>query len=173
MRKSISLAILALVFSMLSGHALASNVEVCDQLRGKEKGLCVAWHNADDRGKVKIAERFEILTGYQPPWIVGGAFLCPCWSGLALNDIGKDTAAEACFLDTWFGDVALFGSSGQQQDFLTDGINCGYIADYIDSSGAKIQSTRTGLDLGEIGEQCAIEMQQILDEYFANGADCF
>ena len=137
-------------------------------------GLCVAWHNADEKGKEKIAERFDARSDVPLSDIVGGGkFSCPCWPGLELDAIGEVTPPTICFLDTHLGDFATFGtSSTQKQSFLTDGIGCAYSPNYIDLKGNKFNTGTDNPDLGDAGQQCLEEMQQILDAYFDGGEAC-
>jgi len=178
MRKLVSLGLFALIFSLFSSQVLASNAEVCDELKGSAKGLhglCVAWHNADDKNRDKIAARFEDRAGYPLSEIVGGAFSCPCWAGVVLADIENVTAPQMCILNFPGSgdDLVFFGDETLQQDFATNGVDCGYIADYIAADGSLVEESvfRVGLD-SAAGQQCTDEMTEIVNEYFDGGATC-
>ena len=176
MRNLVSLGLFALTLSMFSSQVLASNVDACDEVKKAKKGLyglCVAWHNADEEGKNEIADRYRDRSGGDEVPGSTTAFSCPCWSGVELGSIGNVTPPMGCFLETVLGDMALFGPSPtQQQNFLTDGIGCGYIANYLDTDETRIQMGVTNPDVGDAGQQCADEMEKILERYFTEGLDC-
>lgn len=102
MRKLVSLGLLALLFSMVSGPVFGGNVGACDFLKDKEAddyvpglyGICVAWHNAsangDERALASLEERYARKSGGDPvpgsgPDVGQGDdlwFECPCFKAL-------------------------------------------------------------------------------------------
>ena len=139
MRKIISLGLFALMISIFSSQVFASNAEACDVLKGAKKGLhglCVAWHNANDKHKDKFAAKFEDRAGYPITDLIDGGsnpdFLCRCWDSLSLADVGKDASAGFCLIDDTtagaVGDIVTFSDApvGPFQGFGVDTASCQY-----------------------------------------------
>ena len=136
MRKIISLGLFALMLSIFSGQVLAGNAdEFCGPLKNKGAddympglyGLCVAWHNADEKAKVKIGDKFYARAGFEVPRPIikepepDSDFSCPCWDTFTFKEVcelGKPTAAlsvsgksaAVAYLDTSTYVAELFGA---------------------------------------------------------------
>jgi hypothetical protein len=88
MRKIIRLGLFALILSIFSSQVLASNVAACDEVKKSKglHGLCVAWHNANDKNKDKFADKyFERSGGLSVPG--SDSFECVCWSDLKYSQV--------------------------------------------------------------------------------------
>jgi len=109
MRRSFSLGLLALIASIFTSQVLASNAEVCDSLIKAKKGLhglCVAWHNANEKNRGKIEDKFLSRAGYPITDIVGGgpdpepdtepSVECPCWTPEILASAVADFGGQFC-----------------------------------------------------------------------------
>ena len=91
MRKIISLGLFAFMLSVFSSQVFAGSADACEPLK-KDKskpglfGLCVAWHNADDQAKDKIADNYFKKSG---GFTVPGAdvFDCICWNDLSYAEV--------------------------------------------------------------------------------------
>lgn len=125
MRNLVSLGLFALTLSMFSSQVLASNVQACDDLKDSTKGLhglCVAWHNANEKNKAKFEDKFFAIAGYSLiDYLNGGpstqqpepAVECPCWT---TESLAKATAAfdgGFCFAKASF-DAAIFADNVPQ-----------------------------------------------------------
>jgi hypothetical protein len=175
MRKLVSLGLFALTLSMFSSQVLASNVAACDEVKKAKKGLyglCVAWHNADEEGKNEIAQKYRDRTGGDEVPGSSTVFSCPCWSGVVLSEIGEVTSPDECVYYQDRGDyMALFGGSDAQQDFLTNGVDCGYMGNYVDLEGSDVFSFEFKLGMDPANNSCAQEMAQIVKKYFDSNCD--
>lgn len=181
MRKLISLGLLALILSTFSSQVLASNAADCDGLKKADKGLhglCVAWHNANEKNKGKIAEKFFARAGFKVPGSETPEpdpepkpeldFYCPCWTHLTFDDIcalgapgqfsiqrdldGNVTAGSAFFADLTDAPNVLLLSFGTAED------GCGYqvqtlSGDVVDDTSGRIQANEA-LD-------CRAEIEEI------------
>jgi len=105
MRKLISLGLFALMFSIFSSQVFAGNVDECKNLKDKTHvdyaptlyGLCVAWHNADENAKDRIAENYRRKSGGDE--VPGSSQDCPCWAGISLDDVVNGLNGVACTFD--------------------------------------------------------------------------
>ena len=94
MRKIISLGLFALMLSIFSSQVFAGNHDACDELTDPDSdtwaprlyGLCVAWHNADEKGRAAIEKNYSKRGGGTIPG--SSAFRCPCWGSLADEQVG-------------------------------------------------------------------------------------
>lgn len=100
MRTRVLLGLFALSCGMFAHSALAGNVADCDvltdpddpQYAPKLYGLCVAWHNANEKAKPGLADKFFDRAGFEVPGSVDpepepNDFECPCWSDVTIEDI--------------------------------------------------------------------------------------
>jgi hypothetical protein len=125
MRNLVSLGLFALTLSFYSSHALASNVQACDDLKDSTKGLhglCVAWHNASEKNKAKFEAKFLAIAGYSlTEYLNGGpntqqpepAVECPCWTTESLVDATAAFEGGFCFATASF-DAAIFAGNVPQ-----------------------------------------------------------
>ena len=125
MRKIISLGLFALMFSMFSSQVFAGSVDACEPLK-KDKsksglyGLCVAWHNADDKAKDKIADNyFKKSRGFTVPG--ADVFDCVCW-----NDFSY---AEVCDIANSPTAIAVSGKNAITILDYPEGVATGFGAD--------------------------------------------
>lgn len=91
MRKLISLGMLALLISIFSSQVFASNAAACDEVKLTKglHGLCVAWHNANEKNKEKFAAKYREKSGGEE---VPGSepepdFYCPCYMDISFDNI--------------------------------------------------------------------------------------
>lgn len=100
MRKLISPCLFVLFLFAMSSQLLADGVEACDEDGMKATlqaldayGLCIAWHNANENVKDKIAAKFEDRASFpvpgSEPEVVPDSEPeadCPCWDADDLYD---------------------------------------------------------------------------------------
>jgi hypothetical protein len=100
MRKLIYFGLFALSCGIFANSTLAGNVADCDVLTDPESdmfapklyGLCVAWHNANEKAKPGLADKFFDRAGFDVPGSGDGGgdpadFECPCWADVSIVDI--------------------------------------------------------------------------------------
>lgn len=119
MRNLVSLGLFALTLFLFSSHALASNAQACDDLENSTKGLhglCVAWHNASEKNKAKIEDKFLAIADYSLTYYLSGgpntqqpepAVECPCWTTESLVDATAAFDGGFCFATASY-DAAIF-----------------------------------------------------------------
>jgi hypothetical protein len=183
MRKIISLGLFALMLSIFSGQALAGDKTACEDLKDRNLkdyapnlyGPCVAWHNADENAKDRFADNYRRKSGGDDVPGSASGMACPCWAGVVLEDVGKYTPAESCYLNTTNGDFMFFSDAQDfnVQSYATDGINCIHEAAYTDDSGTEIERFGFVLGLDAAGQQaCTTEIEDLENMYFDNDPIC-
>lgn len=122
MRKLISLGLLALMFSLISGQVLAGKIQVCEDIKYDPDykglyGLCNAYWNADnDTARAAILANFQEKAGPDGPTMPGlkpEEPTCPCWTpeSLALAVAGHDGAF--CIASVGFDNAIYEGNVPQ------------------------------------------------------------
>lgn len=122
MRNVITCSILVLLFSLVSGSAFAEDYETCEDFKKDETfkgayGLCNAYEQADEEGKLDIFRNWEKKFGTDGPRLPGHPYEeivileCPCWAGL--------TDADICLMGNDYTFIS-YGVGGllQVNDFL-------------------------------------------------------
>jgi len=181
MRKIISLGLFALTISMFTSQVFAANegVDACADLKNAGKGLhglCVAWHNANDKHKDKFAAKFEDRAGFLlEDFLNPGSepdFLCPCWTEISAEDVGKDAAAGFCLIDDtdpgFIGDVVTFtdGPIGPFQGFNVTNGACLYEDVIVQPDGSETGlMNQADLDVDE-EVSCRMEIRDIAEQNF-------
>lgn len=180
MRKVISLGLLALMFSLLSGQVFAGNIEECNYLKDKNHpdyapglyGLCVAWHNADENAADALADKFFDRAGFAVPGseVVPDPnnepdFYCPCWTEISFSDICSLGNTTLAFIAGSMG-VVTYINEGQGIDefFSTDSSNCNY-------RGQFNVGDVTLLNLGDSGLDCRAEIETIASLFISGGCE--
>ena len=95
MRKGITSSVFILLFTMVTGYVFAGDNSACDIYKKNKDykgayGLCVAYQNADEAGKIDIAANWEkrFGTGPDSPKLPGSSdFSCPCWSDFSYEQV--------------------------------------------------------------------------------------
>lgn len=178
MRKVISLGLLALMFSLLSGQVFAGNIEECNYLKDKNHddyapglyGLCVAWHNADEDAAVALAEKFLDRAGFKVPGseVVPDTknepdFYCPCWTEISFSDVcslGVPTLA----MPAGSSFFVVYSDETPDEFFSSDSANCIYSGQF--NVGEEVLT-----DLGEPGLDCRAEVEAIASLLVDGGCD--
>jgi len=195
MRKTVILGLFALILSVFSSLAIAGTVVVCEEQKDELKsmglyGLCNAYWNADNESaRAQILANFEEKAGTADggpgmPGLNPPAMSCPCWVGVELDEIDDYMETAFCILNDSTGDSAFFGiynnSSGDQfynynvtvvDDRVVE--SCIHLADYTTDAGDEITKDVSISGLEEMGAQCAMEMDDIINTYFENGNVCW
>ena len=180
MRKLVSLGLLALIFSIFSSQVSASNAGVCDDLKGSAKGLhglCVAWHNADEKNKDKIAAKFDARSDVPLEEIINRQgnpesnpdFVCPCFTDISFNDICLLGSPTMSFIYGFINVVEWQDADlGLDEFFSADSRGCGY-----EGSLASYASLLAPYDFSDPEfevPQCIAEVEMIAAMF--NGGSC-
>jgi hypothetical protein len=151
MRKLISLSLMVLLFSLFSVPAFAGNAEDCNYLKDKKHpdyapglyGLCVAWHNADEKAADALADKFFNRAGFPVPGSEEpnseSQFDCPCWDEVEFSAVCELGQPSSLVLDMESGvvtavtfiDFATFTA----ELFGTEEANCGHVIQDLMSQG--------------------------------------
>jgi len=142
-RKLISLGLFALIISIFSSQLLAAKTGECDGVTKKNGlyGLCVAWHNADDKAKDKIAAKFFERAKYRLPGSEDPVtepdptpdFFCPCWTDVSMADVcslGSPSLAmltETINVVIWKDEVTGL----DKEFFYSDAMGCIYDGQFV------------------------------------------
>lgn len=180
MRKIVLLGFLTVTLIVLTGSALAGNAGDCDSLTDPESsqyapnlyGLCVAWHNADEDSKDKIAENFRKKSGGKA--VPGSSdFSCSCWQNLSYGEVGLALVdGELTELPVLFCDVSelnsndrlFLGGSGFTQGFSAGFSNGTFGCAYLFAAPEGISRSIMALTEGE-ARVCRDELQGISSFY--------
>jgi hypothetical protein len=175
MRKLVSLGLLALIFSMISSHSFASNVEACNPLKKAQKGLhglCVAWHNADDKQKLKIEAKFADRATYSLLDFLfpdsESDFVCPCWdtavSAAFICSLGEPPMA---FFASDYFNLLIFNDGEFDEMFSADVSGCGY-----DGSQADFTALKTPDELSPEEARDCIDEARIISTLYMDEEIC-
>lgn len=172
MRKMISLGLLALSLSILSSQVLASNAAACDEAKLTKglHGLCVAWHNANDKNKDKFADKYrERSGGDEVPGSVDPEpeVVCPCWTPDSLADAVAGDVGVFCIASVDM-DAAIY-SGNQPQAFAgilqpESGTEC------LLTTGTAIFNSVT---TSEENDLCRSDVQALQESTDESGNDLF
>ena len=175
MRKIISLGLFALTLSIFSSQVFAGNALDCEPLKQTKNkslyGLCVAWHNADEQAKDKIAGKFLARAGFEVPGSVEGPekFDCLCWNKLTFKEIcelGQPTA-NANFPDrvavTWvdFSTFTgeLFGADTQACEYGVQDLITGEFDPFTHNSETRLGEEEAGICWSEVVEMFTLYLE--------------
>lgn len=156
------------MISIFSNQLLAAKTAECDGVTKKKGlyGLCVAWHNANDKAKGKIAAKFFGLAGFALPGSEDPVkepeptpdYFCPCWTDVSMADVcslGSPTAAVLMgFINvvTWQDEL-----TGVDEFFSADEMGCIYEGQFAAQQVLDNLTDDEKLDcLAEIGSIAAI-----------------
>jgi hypothetical protein len=178
MRKLISVGLFAFMISMYTGQVFASHADVCDQLKGQGKGLfglCVAWHNADEKDKGKIEDKFNDRADFTLASIVDPG--CPCWA-ISPEEAGSDGSPFVCVIDNTenfdYIDLASFAdfSTGFFRGFNVDTGTC-YYSEFNNGNRSLDSVDLYDLTIDE-ETACRVQIREIAEKFFGqdNGPKC-
>jgi len=176
MRYSVSLGLCALMFLLFSGQVFASNASACDEVKQNKglHGLCVAWHNANEKNKDKFAAKYSERSGgsrvpgsFDQNTPTGPDFYCPCWTNVSFSDVCSLGEPSSATVRPEFGAVTYEDGLDEwfSADNFIDGVyGCIYEGQF---SASPIEepylTTEEGLD-------CMAEIAVIASMY--NGGSC-
>ena len=179
MRNLVSLGLCALMFLLFSGQVFASNASACDEVKQNKglHGLCVAWHNADEKNKDKFAAKYRDRSGGSevpgsdilpdPSSTEEPDFFCPCWTEVSFSDICSLGEPSSALVVPQFGSVIYENGLDEwfsADNFEEDVYGCIYEGQF---SALPIEepflTTEEGLD-------CMAEIAVIASMY--NGGSC-
>ena len=129
MRKTITLGLLALMFSLFASQ-VSADVEDCEDIKGEKKGLyglCIAyWTVTNPKAQEMILANFNKNAGEDGP-SMPGLFGCPCWDLAELgNTCSMSLGGGFADLDFLNG-FALFNSGAVVFIANNQVGSCGYI----------------------------------------------
>ncbi|MFC1696507.1 hypothetical protein ACFL1C_10420 [Pseudomonadota bacterium] len=102
------------MFLLFSGQVFASNASACDEVKQNKglHGLCVAWHNANEKNKDKFAAKYSERSGgsrvpgsFDQNTPTGPDFYCPCWTEVSFSDVCSLDSPSSSVLLPDFGAV--------------------------------------------------------------------
>lgn len=184
MRKLISLGLMVLLFSMFPVSAFAGNAEDCDYLKDKNHpdyapglyGLCVAWHNADEKAAEALADKFFNRAGFPVPGSeepnTEPQFDCPCWDEVefsAVCSLGEPStvvfdASSGVVTAVTFIDFATFTA----EIFGTEEANCGHVVQDLFSPGDPLLEDVQGNLSFDEALDCQAELDIIAEIHLNN-----
>ena len=176
MRNLVSLGLCALMFLLFSGQVFASNASACEEVN-KDKalyGLCVAYHNASEQNKAKLAAKYAERSGGStvPGFIDQNTpsepdFYCPCWAAVSFTDVCSLGEPSSALVFPDFGAVTYEEGLDEwfsADNFTDDVYGCIYEGQF---SASPIEEPF--LTTGE-GLDCMAEIAVIASMY--NGGSC-
>jgi len=171
-RKLISLGLFALLISIFSSQLLAAQTSECDGVTKKKGlyGLCIAWHNADDKNKDKIAAKFLDLAKYALPGSEKPVtepepdFYCPCWTDVSIAQVCSLGSPSAAVMMGYINVVTWVDEPNEVDEFFSaDAIGCIYDGQFAAQQVLDNLTEDETLD-------CIAEIESIAAMY--NGGSC-